>query len=133
MTIVCYRIPRRVTVPETTGRHQHTMSCMSCRLGHVLTDISDSDTVIVITSQHTSDSDNSEVHNTVEMYKIPIFLITFPSSFARFHADLTKYGAVFAVHEESQDMHPSILLQVSLKTFKEKSCRLENYFQPITM
>lgn len=115
MTIVCFRIPRRVTSPESS-QHQHVKSCLSCRLGQVLTDISDSDTVIVITAHDDSDNDNSETHNTVEMYKIPIFLITFPSSFARFHPDLTKYGAVFAVHEESQDLHPSILLQVTYRT-----------------
>ena len=113
---VIVRIPRRVSGdggPEM-------ISCVTCGLRHVLADTSHTETVIVITSDHSlNDHDDNDSRADVEQYvrknKIPIFLITFPSSdIKKSLGDLTKYGAVFAVHQDQDNpyIHPYSYLQV---------------------
>ena len=131
---VVVRIPRRVT-----GDGPGVISCVKCGLRHVLADTSHTETVIVITSDHSlDDHDDDDSSADVEQYvhknKIPIFLITFPASDIRKSlGDLTKYGAVFAVHQDNPYIHPYSYLQVGSRSRHSFTSYFCIYFYQTTL
>ena len=113
-------------------------ACLTCGLEHVLKDLTDSESLVVISSSNalarlTSSSSNSvsRLVEEVEARKLPIFLISFPpqsgessntntsSSSRRTLEDAVKYGGVFAVEQ-------SHLIQAAVMTILGRVDRIHS-------
>ena len=86
--------------------------CLSCGLDHVMKDLTDSETLLIISSSvalasPTSSASVSRLLEEVETRRIPIFLISFPSQSVLSSRsigtirDVVKYGGVFAVEQSN--------------------------------
>ena len=97
-----------------TGQ-ERKVSCVSCGLRHLVSDgASDTETVIVITSDQSLNNDHHDTTTDVELSihknNIPIFLISFQSeNIKQSYAALTKFGSFFAVKEHSAISAPELL------------------------
>ena len=110
---------------------------MRCGLGRVLSQSSQSETVIVISSEQSLDndaSDQSDLEVMVDQGNIPVFLLLWPETRQSNNSDvrsgarneaLTKNGGeLFSVLENNEEIHPGKLLQSYLETILHRVDRV---------